>query len=157
MLKNYLTIIIRNIFRQKSFSFINVAGLAVGMACCLLIMLWVQDELSYDQYHKKADNICRLTFEFVRPDNSSHFARVPYGWVNQLPELYPEVIDMVRFHHEMKMTIRRGNLKYNENRFFNVDPNVFYLFDYKLKHGEPNEVLSEPNSIILTDNMVHKY
>ncbi len=157
MFKNYLIIIIRNVFRQKSFSFINVTGLAVGMACCLLIMLWVQDELSYDRYHKKAGNICRITFEFVRPGNSSHFARVPYGWINSLPELYPEVLDMVRFHHELKVTVRNGDLKYNETNFFNVDPNVFDVFSFKLLQGDPQTVLSEPGAIVISEYMVKKY
>ena len=157
MFGNYLKVSVRNILRNKGYSFINIAGLAVGMACCALIMLWVIDELSYDRYHENADNIYRVTYRFERPNYNPHFARSPYGYVNSLPEEYPEVLDLTRFHHDVQIVIKNGDVKLNETRFYNTDPNVFDVFNFELLKGDPRTALAEPNSVILTKNAAKRY
>ncbi|UCE65863.1 MAG: ABC transporter permease [Candidatus Zixiibacteriota bacterium] len=157
MFKNYLKVSFRNLLRNKGYSFINIVGLAVGMACCALIMLWVIDELSYDRYHENAGNIYRVTYRFNRPNYNPHFARSPYGYVNSLPEEYPEVLDLIRFHHDQQIVVKKDNIKLNETRFYNTDPNVFDVFNFELLRGDPRTALAEPNSVVLTENAARRY
>jgi putative ABC transport system permease protein len=157
MFKNYLKVSVRNLLRNKGYSFINIVGLAVGMACCALIMLWVMDELSYDRYHKNADNIYRVTYRFNRPNYNPHFARSPYGYVNSLPEEYPEVLDLVRFHHDQQIVVKKDEMKLNETRFYNTDPNVFDVFSFELLEGDPRTALAEPGSVVLTNDTARRY
>ncbi|UCC80451.1 MAG: ABC transporter permease [Candidatus Zixiibacteriota bacterium] len=157
MFKNYLKVSVRNLLRNKGYSLINIVGLAVGMACCALIMLWILDELSYDRYHQNADNIYRVTYEINRPNYNPHFARCPYGYVNSLPEEYPEILDLIRFHHDVQIVIKKDDIKFNETRFYNVDPNVFEVFSYELLEGDTRTALSEPGSIVLTRDAARRY
>jgi putative ABC transport system permease protein len=157
MIKNYLKIIFRNIKRNKVYSFINIMGLAIGMASTLFIFLWVQNELSFDRYHDKTNQIYRVTFKTDLPNYHAHFARCPYGWVNALPEEFPEILDLVRFSHELKIGLKYENKKFNENRFFYADPNIFEIFNFQLLIGDPQLALKNPNSIVLSEAMVEKY
>lgn len=104
MFKNYVKITLRNIKMNKVYSFINISGLAVGMACCLLILLFVRDELSYDQFHKKGDRIFRLVDSFETPggmDRSFAFSSGPFA--PTMKRDFPEVEDGVRFMGRRKM------------------------------------------------------
>jgi len=157
MFKNYFKVSIRNLLRNKGYSIINIVGLAVGMACCALIMLWVMDELSYDRYHENADNIYRVTYKFERPNYNPHFARSPYGYVNSLPEEYPEVLDLIRFHHDEQTVVKKDDIKLNETRFYNTDPDVFEVFSFKLLEGDPHTALTEPGSVVLTREAARRY
>jgi putative ABC transport system permease protein len=120
-------------------------------------MLWVIDELSYDRYHKNADNIYRVTYRFDRPNYNPHFARSPYGYVNSLPEEYPEVLDLIRFHHDVQIVIKKDEMKLNETRFYNTDPNVFDVFNFELLKGDPGTALAEPGTVVLTNNAARRY
>lgn len=157
MFRNYLKVSLRNLLRNKGYSIINIVGLAVGMACCALIMLWVLDELSYDRYHENADNIYRVTYKFNRPNYNPHFARSPYGYVNSLPEEYPEVLDLVRFHHNQQIVVKNDEIKLNETRFYNTDPNVFGVFSFELLQGNALTALKEPGSVVLTEDAARRY
>jgi putative ABC transport system permease protein len=157
MFINYLKVSVRNLLRNKGYSFINIVGLAVGMACCALIMLWVIDELSYDRYHENAENIYRVTYRFDRPNYNPHFARSPYGYVNSLPEEYPEVLDLIRFHHDEQIVVKKDEIKINETRFYNTDPNVFEVFSFELLKGDPRTALAEPGTVVLTNNAARRY
>ena len=95
MFKNYLIVAVRNLLRYKLFSVINIFGLAVGMACCILIFLYVQDELSYDQYNEKAHRIYRITIDYQ--SSGHHFARIPSAWAPALVDNFREIISAVRF------------------------------------------------------------
>ena len=97
MIKNYLTVAIRNIARNKTFSAINILGLAIGMACCILILLYVQDELSYDQHHEHAHRIYRVASESKVAGVLSQYAVTSLPMGPALVKAYPEVIEAVRF------------------------------------------------------------
>ena len=111
MIKNYLTVAIRNIARNKTFSAINILGLAIGMACCILILLYVQDELSYDQHHEHADRIYRVAAEGKVAGTMRQFAITPFPMGPALVKDYPEVIEAVRFYERDDPRMLVGDLE----------------------------------------------
>ncbi|NIN92451.1 hypothetical protein GTO36_05595, partial [bacterium] len=111
MLKNYLKIALRNIRRHKGYSFINITGLAIGMACCILILLWVQDELSYDRFHENAADIYRVIQDINFADHSTTWAITQGPLGPSLKEDFPEIINATR------ITSRRFRLTYNDKSF----------------------------------------
>jgi putative ABC transport system permease protein len=156
MLKNYLKIAFRNIVRHKGYSFINIAGLAVGMACCILILLWVQDELSYDKFHKNADNLYRVTKEYRYPSGKISYSRVTCPpLANVLKTEYPEIFNATRFRYRWWL------MKHDEKAFIEmgalVDPSFLEMFTFLLLKGNIATVLSDPYSIVLTEEMAEKY
>jgi ABC-type antimicrobial peptide transport system permease subunit len=158
MLKNYIKIALRNIIRHKSYSFINIAGLAIGMACCFLIILWVQDELSYDKFHKNADNIYRVAGEGQYSDGSvDKFAVTPEALAAALKKEYPEVI------YSTKISRTRGGLfKYDDNSFYEksvvyADEFFFRIFEFPFIKGDAKIALSNPYSIVITKDIANKY
>ncbi len=155
MLKNYLKIAFRNIKRHKGYSFINIVGLAVGMACCILILLWVQDELSYDRFHENADDIYRVIQDINFTDHSTTWAITQGPLGPSLKEDYPEIINAVR------ITGRGLRLTYNEKSYDEgvgmADGSIFEMFTFPLVKGDAATALSDPLSIVLTEEMASKY
>ncbi len=155
MLKNYLKIALRNIRRYKGYSFINIAGLAIGMACCILILLWVQDELSYDRFHENADYIYRVIQDINFADHSTTWAITQGPLGPSLKEDFPEIINTTR------ITSRRFRLTYNDKSFDErpgmADGSIFEMFSFPLIKGDPATALSDPNSIVMTKEMAEKY
>ncbi len=159
MLKNYLKIAFRNILKYKVYSFINISGLAVGMACVLLIGLYIQDELSYDRYHENSDRIYRLT-------KSSKGASFP-DWIGTqaplapaLKEKFPEIEDYVRFDpfiFKNKILISHENKSFYEEKFYLADPSIFKVFSFKLIKGNPESVLRMPANLVISKSMAEKY
>ena len=158
MISNYLKVAIRNLMRNKTFSAINILGLAIGMACCMLILLYVQDELSYDRHHKNANRIYRLATNAKVAGVVRQVAMTPFSTGPALVEDYAEVIDVVRFLKADEKTLV-GNQQdhFYESSVLFTDANVFHVFDFPLRKGEPQTALLEPNSIVLTQEMAWKY
>ncbi len=157
MLKNYLKIVLRNIGKQKSYAFINLAGLATGMACCMLILIYVYDELSYDKYHKKADRIFRITQKFDNPNGyHPHFARCVIPWLTTLPDKLPGMDELTRIQR-VPQVVQYENRKFREQNFFVVDDNLLKVFSYPLVKGDKSTVLSEPGSAVISKAMADKY
>ena len=158
MFRNYIKIILRNMKKHKGYSFINITGLAVGMAVSLLIILYLRFELSYDTYHENADRIYRVTRRFDTPTGyTPHFARVPEAWVNNLPDEFPEIETLVRFQLVWQVDLKIGEEKVRTYRWFTTDPDVFDVFSFPLIHGNPATVLEEPFSVVLTEAMAETY
>jgi len=163
MLKNYFKIALRNLAKYKGYSFINIAGLAIGMACCLLIFLYVQDELSYDRYHDKADRIYRVIEEVRLEGVGEESASMPFPTGETLPIEYPNEIEAaVRFYNFQAPTLlveygNTGEKRFDEPRFFFADPQVFQVFSFEMIHGDPQSALTEPNSVVITEAMAQKY
>jgi putative ABC transport system permease protein len=155
MFKNYLKIALRNIKRHKGYSLINIVGLAVGMACCILILLWVQDELSYDRFHENADDIYRVIQDINFTDHSTTWAITQGPLGPSLKEDYPEIINAVR------ITGRGFRLAYNEKSYDEgvgmADGSIFEMFTFPLVKGDAATALSDPLSIVLTEEMAAKY
>ena len=155
MLKYYLKIILRNLLRHKAFSFINIIGLAVGMASTILILLWVQDELSYDKFFKNADSI----YLVLRGDKSGMMAVTSKMLAPVLKQELPEIknsTSFIQLPEAIKLLIQNGNKGFEES-VISADTNFFKVFSYKFREGNPATVLSDPNSIILTEEAAKKY
>ncbi len=155
MFKNYLKIALRNFIRHKVFSFINIFGLAVGMACTILILLWVQDELSYDKFFTDADN----TYLVLRGDKAGPTAVTSKMLAPALKQDLPEIKNSTYFMQlpeSFKLLIRNGTKGFEESVIL-ADSNFFEMFPFKYKEGNPATALSAPNSIIITEEMAKKY
>jgi len=160
MLQNYIKIAVRNLWRYKGYSFINILGLAVGMACCILILLFVLDELSYDKFHDNADRIYRVTREWFNSDGTSslHLARVAPPIGTLLQQDFPDAIEsMVRIRSDYNTLLKVGDRTFIEDRFRWAENSFFDIFSFKLLHGDPNTALAEPNSVILTKSTADRY
>ena len=158
MIKNYLTVAIRNIARNKTFSAINILGLAIGMACCILILLYVQDELSYDQHHEHAHRIYRLAEEVHIAGQTRRIAITSFPMGPALVQDYPTVVDAVRFYkNDEKTPVANQQNHFYERGVLFTDANVFQVFDFPLSKGDPRTALQEPHSIVLTEEMARKY
>jgi putative ABC transport system permease protein len=158
--KNYLKIAIRSLKHNKLYSVINIAGLAVGMACCILILLYVKDELSYDRYHEKADRIYRVFTQEFQNGRWSNDAGTPDLLGPALIKEYPEIEEVVRFFHPSwvdKWAVSVNSRYFYEENLFFADPAIFKVFTFPLILGNPDTSLKEPNSIVLAEEAARKY
>ncbi len=151
MLKNYIKITWRNIKNHKIYSFINIMGLAIGMVCCILILLWIQDELSFEKFHDNYSDIYRTIPELQGTKYTSN----PLALTPVFREQYPEVLKMARFCGRNWLT-RYGDKMYNE-RGGMVDDDFLTMFTFPLLKGDPQTVLASRESIVITERTAAKY
>lgn len=159
MIRNYLLIAFRNIRQQKVYSFINLSGLAVGVTACILILLYVQNELSYDKYLKDHERIFRLSRSWYNADGevSLHLGHLAPPFSPLLKLDYEGTIEQsVRLLRNDPL-IRSGEKEFEENDFFFADPEFLEVFSWKMIKGDPKTALKDPYSIILTERMAVKY
>jgi putative ABC transport system permease protein len=157
MLKNYLKIAFVNLKKHKAFSFINIFGLAIGMACCILIASYVIHELNFDKFHEKADNIYRLRSDLKISGEELSVPKSSPPMADYLVQNYPEVIDAVRFRRIGRVPIRYGeNLDYEDHIFF-ADNSVFDIFSFPLVKGDSHTALTKAHSCVITEDMAQKY
>ncbi len=157
MLKNYLKIALRNIRRHKAYSFINIAGLTIGMTCVVLLLLWVQDELSYDKFHEKIDNIYLVSAHIKKEKDELQVPSVP-GVGPLLEELFPEVEESARFLAGLRTFILSyKDRTFSERRVFPADPEVLEMFTFPLIEGDPKTALKDPYSLVLSERVAKKY
>ena len=158
MFKNYLKTALRNIVRQKSHSIITISGLAIGIACCLLIFLYVTDELSYDGFHNKSDRLYRLTTHLNMSGKERQLAVTSAPMANIFKASIPEIINFTRISpDDDKVIITLGSNKYFEDKFFYADSSLFDLFDFPLIQGDPRTALFAPFSVLITESTAEKY
>lgn len=160
MFKNYFKVAVRNLLRKKGFSLINILGLSIGIACCLLILLHVQDESSYDKHHEKSDRIHRMALERIYPDHTSFYAVIPAGFAAVVSEDVPEVemtTRLLRPFQDVVVTIEEDTYKEDRNRVMFADSNAFDLFTFPLLQGDAGTALKKPNSVVLTEKVAQKY
>lgn len=166
MLHHFLTIAYRNLLRHKGYTFLNIAGLAVGMACCLLILFYVRHELSYDHYHEKADRIYRVVHAYrsfkqgenlpaPAPEQFQVWGNAPVG--PALAADFPEVQKIVQFTSPINLLLQKGEKRFQEDNLLFMDSTVFDIFSWKMLAGNPRKALTAPNSIVLTKSMARKY
>jgi ABC-type antimicrobial peptide transport system permease subunit len=153
MFKNYFKIALRNLQRHKAYSLLNISGLTIGMASSILILLWVQNELSYDRFHANANEIYRLT------DNAEDFkaAVTPAGVAAGLQSEMPEIKATARISKLLTPLLEVGDHKFQEKWTFYADSNFLQVFSFPLLKGNPNTALQEPDGILLTEEMARKY
>ena len=156
MLKNYLKIAIRNIIRHKGYSFINITGLAIGMAGTLMILMYVANEMSYENFHKNRNQIYRVSVEFGEKGNTMRFAGAMPALGPALLEEMPEVLNAVRFEQDQHTVLEYGEKKFLEQNLLFADPSVFDVFSFSLVRGSRETALNDPFSMVVTEEMAEK-
>ena len=153
MFKNYLKIAFRNIVRHKAFAAINIIGLAIGMACSIFILLWVQNELSYDRFHKNANEIYRITANAGDFKAAVNCAGMPA----ELKARMPVVKNYVRLSHQSTNVFEVGTRKFEEKKVFYADSTFLQVFSFKLLKGNPETALQRSDAVLITEDMATKY
>jgi putative ABC transport system permease protein len=156
MLKNYFKIALRNLWRKRTYSLINVTGLAVGMACCFLIFLYVHFELSYDRFHQKADRIYRVVGDLKSSTETLHWYVTPGPLARSIKSEFPQVQQVTRFIN-LGVLVQKESVKFQETRTIWADSSIFSVFDFPLMYGDPRTALKEPNSVVLSESAAVKY
>ncbi|MHA4811855.1 ABC transporter permease [Flavitalea flava] len=159
MLKNYLKIAVRNLMKYKFISFINLFGLTIGMACCLLILTYILHEVNYDKYNSRADRIYRVTRSFNNKDGivSLHLGAVAPPFGPLLQNEFPDIQKITRILLAGTTPMRYEEKIFNEKNVYFADNNFFSVFDVILTKGNPATALADPFSIMLTENAARKY
>jgi len=157
MLKNYFRIAIRSLWRQKGYSFINIAGLAIGMACALFILLWVQDESSFDRFHAGAETLFRVEQDQEGGQGKFHVNVTPYPMGPALKAEIPEIKETTRVARTGALLVRYEEKAFFENMVRAVDPQIFQMFTFPLSKGDAATALGRPGSLVITEETARKY
>ncbi len=158
MFKNYLKIAFRNLLKHKGYTFINIAGLAIGMACCILILLYVQNELSYDHHHEQGDRIYRVAADLKFGGYHHRLAVAPAPLAEALVRDYPEVAAAARFREQGSSLVKKeGGQNFKEERIIFADNAIFGIFTLPFLAGNPQAALAEPNTVVINQTTAKKY
>lgn len=164
MYKNYLIIAWRNLIKKKTYSSINIVGLGVGIACCFLIFMFIQNELSYDTYHEKSARIYRVTHGYKAANKAEQESKENPFWVwgnapigAALKNEFPEIEKVLQFSGRSDILLSNEDKMYQEDGIFFMDSTVFDVFSWKLLQGNPKTALANPYSIVLTESTARKY
>lgn len=160
MFKNFLKVALRNLLKRKSYTVINVLGLATGMAICLLIVLFINDELSFDKQHEKGDRIYRMVVKRQYPGRTTSYALIPQSYAKAVKEELPEVEEAVRvfdFVGNSVFQLKYGDKAFEEKRVLAVDSNFFRVFSATMLAGNKDNALEEANSVVLNETTAKKY
>src|ERR1700749_2560172 len=148
MLRNYLKIALRNLWKNKTASFINIFGLTIGLCSCLLIGLYIQHELNYDNFQQKGDRTVRMIMEY-KFDGGTEMKKGNFTSARVAPrfkQTFPEIESAERMTESTRM-VRYGNKVINEKRFMYADPSFFNIFSFKLLQGDAGTVLNGPKQV----------
>jgi len=157
MFKNYFKIAFRNLWRSKGFSAINIFGLAIGLAVCLLITLFVVDELSYDKYNVNADRIYRVTSDFKVNGSVFIDRESPMPMAATMVKEYPNIEVAARLRNNGKILVKKDNETLIEDNAFYADGNLFKVFTLPMIAGDPKTALNEPHSLVVSEDIAKKY
>lgn len=156
MLKNHFKIALRNLWRHRVFSFINITGLSVGITACFFISMYVMFELSYDQFHTKADRIYRVVTDIKTPSETINTDATSWAFAPNLKLDFPEIESFVRVSGGSYL-VTKGNVKFQEEKTLFADSAFFKVFDFKLVKGDPKTALSAQASVVFTETAAKKY
>jgi putative ABC transport system permease protein len=159
MLKNYILVALRNLWRQRGYTLINIFGLTIGLASTIFILLYVINELTYDRFHEKSDRIHRIWISGSMPATEMRHAVTSPPMAEALLNEYPEVEQAVRIRQSGGRMVRRGDRIFQETdaEFMFADSTFFDVFSFELLKGDPKTCLTEPRSIVLTEEYARKY
>ncbi len=157
MFKNYFKVALRNLWKNKVFSAINIIGLAAGLAVCLLIVLYVKDELSYDKYNVNADRIYRIDADIYFNNTSAIFAVAPDPLAPALKRDFPDIQEITRVNYQGDILIKKDNQNVQDHHAAFADSTFFKVFTVPMIEGDPNTALKEPNSIVIDETTAKKY
>jgi len=157
MFKNYFKVAMRNLWKNKGYSAINILGLAIGLATCLLILIFVIDELSYDKFNKKADRIYRVDGDINFGGTHWVLAVAPYALGATLKKDLPQVEQYVRFRDYGGLSVKKDNEYVSESKVIYVDSTLFDVFSLPLVAGDARTALVDPSSVVITEKIAKKY
>ncbi|HXB95899.1 MAG TPA: ABC transporter permease, partial [Puia sp.] len=158
MFKNQLIIALRNFWRDKWYTILNILGLTIGITFSLFLIFYIRDELSYDRYNQKADRIYRIGSHIKEANKPMmNWTSTQYPLGPTLKNDYPEVEEAVRFVDNGKRMYKRGELSFYEEKIFVADSNVFRVFTYLFIEGNPNTALVEPKSMVITQSIAQQF
>ena len=157
MIRNYLKIALRNLQNQKLYTSLNILGLGIGIASCLLILLYVSHEFSYDTFHSKADRIYRVSLNGKIADQEIFTTNTTPPLAFTVVDEFPEVENAVRLYTHAEEVIRYGEMVISEKKVYFADSTFFDVFSFPLLQGDPATALTEPNSLVLTEEVARKY
>jgi putative ABC transport system permease protein len=156
MLRHYLKIVFRSLKKHKGYSFINISGLAIGMAVCILIMMWVVNELSYDRFHEKADYIYRVTMD-LEAGSTLHTPVTLTAVGPALVRDFPEVLQSTRILPPNRVAVKYEDKMFQETRVGYAENSIFDIFTLPFVSGDPKTALEAPYSVVITESMAKKY
>jgi putative ABC transport system permease protein len=157
MFKNYFKIAWRNLLKNKAFSFINILGLSIGISVCFIIMLFVQDELSYDRFNVKADRTYRINFKASISGGKINESNVMPPVAQALKNDYAEVEDATRLRRYGRPKVMYGDKAFKDAEFVAVDPNFFSVFSLPFIKGDAKTALLQPNTVVVTKEQANKF
>ena len=158
MIKNYFKIAVRNLWKNKGYSAINIFGLAIGLCTCLLITLYITDELGYDRFYKNADRIFRINTDVRIGGANTHLAQTSDMMGQLLKKDYPQVEEYTRLYsNEGNKFIKKGNEFIDEKNVANADSTFFNVFTLPALEGDIKTALNEPNTVVITGSTAKKY
>lgn len=157
MFKNYLKTACRNLLKNKLYSSLNIFGLAIGLSTCLVILLYVQDELSYDRFHEKAGRIYRVNNEIKFGDNQFDVAQTPALVGPEAVRQLPQVEQYTRLRGYGDFLVRKGTSNLSEGGVAYADSTLFEVFTLPMIEGDPGTALKNPRSIVITESIAKKY
>src|SRR6266513_1297737 len=152
MVRNYFKTALRNLWRNKIFSLINISGLSVGLACCMLIFLFTKDEVSYDRFQKNSEHLFRIVATMTSPDGNAR----PEGSTGMMPgpgfkNAIPEIEDFVRVQ-SAGFNVKKGTEIFDEDALY-VDDNFFSVFSFPLVEGDPKTALTDIHSVVISEDI----
>ncbi|WP_224746695.1 ABC transporter permease [Mucilaginibacter rigui] len=157
MIKNFIKTALRSLLKNKGFTAINILGLALGLATCLLIVFYVIDELSYDRYNTKADRIYRVNMDMKYGGNMASYAITPPPLAATLSGNFPEVEKTARLIHDQGVRIKKGNEYIQEEKVVYADSELFGVFTLPMVFGDPKTALTEPYTAVITESTAKRY
>jgi putative ABC transport system permease protein len=157
MFKNYLRMVVRNFKKHRGYSLINLFGLSVSLACCIFMLLWVYNELSYDRFYPQADRIYRVGYYSVVEGNTLQGVTACSTLASKLNRDFPEVKVATRFITLEAPVIRYEDKVFSEERYFVADPHFFKVFQIPFVAGDPETALEKPNSLVINQSTAQKY
>ncbi|MFC1492711.1 ABC transporter permease [candidate division KSB1 bacterium] len=157
MYRNYLKIALRNIKRQKSYSLINISGLAVGLACCILMLLWVNEELNFDMFHENANELARVITKTSSSNEVIETVRSAPAAGGVLVDRFPDIVNFTRYRYFAGQMLGYEEKAYLNDYMAVADPSFFEMFSFQFISGDPEKALSEKFSIVLTESLAEKY
>src|SRR5258706_530053 len=160
MLRNYLLISLRNLKKHFTYSLINIVGLGLGIATCLLLVTWIRHELSYDRFHEKANRLYRSSMEYSFGGQTNKTNVSPTALLPVLQKNFAEIENGVRVYNPSYYSpfiVRKDEKLFQEGRFYFADSTFFEIFSFRLIHGDVHRALVEPRSVVLTQTMAKKY
>ena len=163
MLRNFVRVALRSLIKQKVYSTINVVGFAVSISACLLILLYVQNELSYDTFNPKSDRIYKMALERIYPEHRTFYSIIPHSFASAMKKDFPEVENTLIMGGPFNQSVvtykvsESETKSFEEDGFMLADSSFFEFFDLEMIQGDKKTALSKQQQVVITEEMAKKY